>query len=292
LGVRYVERTQPFQGASSVTHPLISESVTQFQAQAYKELLPAGGPVRTNVVGSKSTEVEEQATRVKDYLNYLITEEMEEFDPDTDQMLFYLPLSGSTFKKVYYDETKQRPVSRFVAAEDLVIPYTASDIASASRVTHVLRMDENHVRKLQVAGVYRDVDISADYEAEDDTVKQKVRELDGLERNEVDDQFTVLEVHTNLDIEGFEDLDQNGDPTGIKLPYIVTLDFGSGEILSITRNYAENDPTKRKIPYFAMNHLPLASSGTLTLLAETYGIQLSPSRSKNRQQHLHNSLEY
>jgi len=250
LGVRYVERTQPFQGASSVTHPLISESVTQFQAQAYKELLPAGGPVRTNIIGAKDPAIEEQATRVKNYMNYLITEEMEEFDPDTDQMLFYLPLSGSTFKKIYYDETKQRPVSRFVAAEDLVVPYTATDLASASRITHVLRMDENQVRKLQVAGVYRDVDLSADYESENDSVKQKIRELDGLERSEMEDQFTVLEVHTNLDIEGFEDVDQNGDPTGIKLPYIVTLDQGSGEVLSIRRNYAENDPVKKKIPYF------------------------------------------
>ena len=250
LGVRYVERTQPFQGASSVTHPLISESVTQFQAQAYKELLPAGGPVRTNIIGAKDPAIEEQATRVKNYMNYLITEEMEEFDPDTDQMLFYLPLSGSTFKKIYYDETKQRPVSRFVAAEDLVVPYTATDLASASRITHVLRMDENQVRKLQVAGVYRDVDLSADYESENDSVKQKIRELDGLERSEMEDQFTVLEVHTNLDIEGFEDVDQNGDPTGIKLPYIVTLDQGSGEVLSIRRNYAENDPVKKKTPYF------------------------------------------
>jgi hypothetical protein len=250
LGVRYVERTQPFQGASSVTHPLISESVTQFQAQAYKELLPAGGPVRTNIIGAKDPAIEEQATRVKNYMNYLITEEMEEFDPDTDQMLFYLPLSGSTFKKIYYDETKQRPVSRFVAAEDLVVPYTATDLASASRITHVLRMDENQVRKLQVAGVYRDVDLSADYESENDSVKQKIRELDGLERSEMEDQFTVLEVHTNLDIEGFEDVDQNGDPTGIKLPYIVTLDQGSGEVLSIRRNYAENDPLKKKISYF------------------------------------------
>ena len=250
LGVRYQERTQPFQGASGVTHPLIAESVTQFQAQAYKELLPAGGPVRTNIIGAKTPEVESQATRVKNYMNYLVTEVMEEFDPDTDQMLFYLPLSGSTFKKVYYDETKQRPVSRFVAAEDLVIPYTATDLATASRITHVLRMDENQVRKLQVAGVYRDVDISADYESEDDPVKQKVRELDGLERNDIDDQYTILEVHTYLDIEGFEDLDQNGDPTGIKLPYIVTLDQGSGEVLSVRRNYAEGDPVKKKIPYF------------------------------------------
>jgi len=250
LGIRSEERTQPFQGASGVTHPIIAESVTQFQAQAYKELLPAGGPVRTTVIGAKTQEVEQQATRVKDYMNYLIMDVMEEFDPDTDQMLFYLPLSGSTFKKVYFDETKQRPVSRFVAAEDLVIPYTATDLATASRVTHVLRMDENQVRKLQVAGAYRDIDISANYDAEEDPVRQKVRELDGLEKNETIDEYTILEMHVDLDIEGFEDLDQNGEPTGIRLPYIVTLDQGSGEILSIRRNYREGDPVKRKIPYF------------------------------------------
>ena len=250
LGVRYEERSQPFSGASGVTHPIIAESVTQFQAQAYKELLPSGGPVRTKIIGSNTPEVEAQSIRVKDYLNYLVTEIMEEFDPDTDQMLFYLPISGSTFKKVYYDETKQRPVSRFVPAEDLVVPYTATDLATAPRITHVLRMDENEVRKLQVSGFYRDVDISPDYEEETSGVKEKVRELDGVDRNDLEDQCSILEVHTNLDIEGFEDLGQDGEPTGIKLPYIVTLDQGSGEILSIRRNFLENDPLKRKQQYF------------------------------------------
>lgn len=250
LGVKYEERNNPFAGASGVTHPLIAESVTQFQAQAYKELLPAGGPVRTNIVGAKTAEVEAQANRVKDYMNYMVTEVMEEFDPDTDQMLFYLPISGSTFKKVYFDETKQRPVSRFVPAEDLVVPYTATDLATATRVTHILRMDENQVRKLQVAGVYRDVDLLPNVEGEADSVKSKVSELGGLERNETDDVLTVLEFHVDLDIEGFEDLGAGGEPTGIKLPYIVTLDLGSGEILSIRRNYAESDPLKRKQQYF------------------------------------------
>jgi len=250
LGVRYEERSQPFSGASGVTHPIIAESVTQFQAQAYKELLPSGGPVRTKIIGNNTPEVEAQSIRVKEYLNYLVTEIMEEFDPDTDQMLFYLPISGSTFKKVYYDETKQRPVSRFVPAEDLVVPYTATDLATAPRITHVLRMDENEVRKLQVSGFYRDVDISPDYEEETSGVKEKVRELDGVDRNDLEDQCSILEVHTNLDIEGFEDVGQDGEPTGIKLPYIVTLDQGSGEILSIRRNFLENDPLKRKQQYF------------------------------------------
>ena len=211
MGIQYEERTQPFQGASGVTHPIIAESVTQFQAQAYKELLPSGGPVRTNVLGMQDAEKEAQAVRVKDFMNYMLMEVMEEFDPDTDQMLFYLPLSGSTFKKVYFDETKQRPVSKFVPAEDLVVSYAASDLATASRITHVLRMDENEIRKLQVAGFYRDVDISADYEADSDPVKSKVNELDGVEKSATEDLYTVLEMHVNLDIEGFEDLDQMGD---------------------------------------------------------------------------------
>ena len=251
LGVKTKERSQPFQGASGVTHPIIAESVTQFQAQAYKELLPAGGPVRAEIIGAKTAEVEEQATRVKNFMNYMVTEVMEEYDPDTDQMLFYLPLCGSTFKKVYYDETKQRPVSRFVPAEDLVVPYTTSDLATSSRVTHILRMDENQVRKLQVVGFYRDVDLQSGYDEEDDTVKDKVRELQGLDKSETsDDVLTIFEIHTDLDIEGFEDLDQNGEPTGIKLPYIVTIDQGSGEVLSIRRNYGEGDPLKRKQQYF------------------------------------------
>tara|TARA_R100000231_G_scaffold15705_2_gene16753 strand:- start:2074 stop:4476 length:2403 start_codon:yes stop_codon:yes gene_type:complete len=250
LGVQYEERTQPFQGASGVTHPIIAESVTQFQAQAYKELLPAGGPVRTNVLGTADPEKEAQAVRVKDFMNYMLMEVMEEFDPDTDQMLFYLPLSGSTFKKVYFDEAKQRPVSKFIPAEDLVVSYAASDLATASRITHVLRMDENEIRKLQVAGFYRDIDISADYEADSDPVKSKVNELDGVEKSATEDLYTVLEMHVNLDIEGFEDVNKMGEPTGIKLPYIVTLDQGSGEVLAIRRNYEENDALKQKVSYF------------------------------------------
>jgi len=250
LGVKYEERTQPFQGASSVTHPLIAESVTQFQAQSYKELLPSGGPVKTQIIGAETPEREAQSQRVKDFMNYMVTEVMEEFDPDTDQMLFYLPLSGSTFKKVYFDETKQRPVSRFIAAEDLVVPYTATDLATASRITHVLRMDENQVRKLQVVGVYRDIELSGDYEQEFDTVKEKIRNLEGIDKTVTEDMHTILEMHVDLDLEGFEDLDQNGEPTGIKLPYIVTVDQGSGQILSIRRNYAEGDPAKRKKQFF------------------------------------------
>ena len=249
LGINYQERTQPFQGASGVTHPLISESVTQFQAQAYKELLPSGGPVRTQVMGAQTPEREAQAVRVKDFMNYQITEMMEEFDPDMDQMLFYLPLSGSTFKKVYFDGPRDRAVSKFIGAEDLIIPYTATDLTTAPRVTHVLRMDENELRKMQVAQVFRDVELSTS-DLEDDPVRDKIDKIEGVSKSYSDDVYSILEMHVNLDIEGFEDVDQEGEPTGIKLPYIVTLDHGSGDILSIRRNYDADDAFKRKRQYF------------------------------------------
>ena len=249
LGIKYQERTQPFEGASGVTHPLIAESVTQFQAQAYKELLPAGGPVKTQVLGSKTMEKEAQASRVKNFMNYQVTEVMEEFDPDTDQMLFYLPLSGSTFKKVYFDPTKARAVSAFVPAEDLVVSYSATDLNTAPRVTHVLRMDGNQLRKMQVAGIYKDVEVTVDDNV-DDQVRDKVDELEGLSKGYTDDVHTVLEMHVDLNLEGFEDIGADGQPTEIKLPYVVTIDHGSGEILSITRNYDQEDSLKRKRQYF------------------------------------------
>ena len=248
LGVKYDERTQPFQGASGVTHPLIAESVTQFQAQAYKELLPSGGPVKTQVLGLQDAAREEQASRVKDFMNYQIMEVMEEFDPDMDQLLFYLPLSGSTFKKVYFDESKQRAVSKFIPAQDLVVPYAASDLATASRVTHVLRMDGNDIRKMQLAGFYRDVELSA-YDHENE-VHQKVDDLQGTSRTYSDEVYTVLEMHVDLDIEGFEDMAPDGEPTGIAIPYIVTLDEGSGQILSVRRNFEEGGGIAKKQQYF------------------------------------------
>jgi hypothetical protein len=249
LGVKYDERTQPFQGASGVTHPLIAESVTQFQAQAYKELLPSGGPVKTQVLGVQDAAREEQAARVKDFMNYQIMEIMEEFDPDMDQLLFYLPLSGSCFKKVYYDEAKQRPVAKFIPAQDLVVPYAASDLATASRVTHVLKIDANAIRKMQIAGMYRDVELSA-FEGDDDEVRQKIDELQGTSKTYMDDVYTILEMHVDLDIEGFEDMSPDGEPTGIALPYIVSVDEGSGHILSIRRNFEEDSPLAKKQQYF------------------------------------------
>ena len=249
LGVVYKERTQPFEGASGVTHPLIAESVTQFQAQAYKELLPSGGPVKTQVLGLQDPAREEQAGRVKEFMNYQITEVMEEFDPDMDQLLFYLPLSGSTFKKVYFDESKQRAVSKFIPAQDLVVSYAASDLHTASRVTHVLRMDANQIRKLQVAGFYRDVALSR-FESEENEVRQKVDEIQGTSRTYTDETFTILEMHVDVDLEGFEDMSPDGEPTGIALPYIISVDEGSGHVLSIRRNFEEGTGIAKKQQYF------------------------------------------
>ena len=249
LGVKYEERSQPFEGASGVTHPLISESVTQFQAQAYKELLPAGGPVQTQVLGMQDAAREEQASRVKDFMNYQIMEVMEEFDPDMDQLLFYLPLSGSCFKKIYFDEAKQRAVSKFVPAQDLVVSYAASDLHTAARVTHVLRMDANELRKMQIAGFYRDVEVSK-YDEEEDEVRQKIDSIQGTSKGYTDEVYTILEMHVALDLEGFEDMSPDGEPTGIALPYIVTIDEGSGKVLSIRRNFEENADLAKKQQYF------------------------------------------
>ena len=249
LGIKQQERTEPFQGASGVTHPLIAESVTQFQAQAYKELLPAGGPVQTQVMGKQDAEREAQAHRVKAYMNYQIMEIMDEYDPDMDQLLFYLPLSGSTFKKVYFDEAKQRSVSKFIPAQDLVVPYSASDLNTASRVTHVLRMDYNQVRKMQVAGFYRDIELETG-DLETNEVREKVDEIQGLSKTYTDEIYTLLEMHVDLDLEGFEDMSPDGEPTGIQLPYIVTIDESSGDILSVRRNYDEGTDLAKKRQYF------------------------------------------
>ena len=223
--------------------------MAQFQAQAYKELLPSGGPVQTQIIGLQDQQREEQASRVKDFMNYQITEVMEEFDPDMDQLLFYLPLSGSTFKKVYFDEARQRAVSKFIPAQDLVVPYSASDLQTAPRVTHVLRMNANEVRKLQVSGFYRDIELTK-YDQENDTVRQKVDEIQGTSKSYTDDVYTILEMHIDLDIEGFEDMSPEGEPTGIALPYIVSIDEGSGQILSIRRNFEEGADLARKQQYF------------------------------------------
>jgi hypothetical protein len=252
LGFKYDQRTEPFQGASGATHPVLAEAVTQFQALAYKELLPADGPVRTQIIGNSSREKEDQATRVRDFMNYQIMDVMKEYEPEFDQMLFYLPLSGSTFKKVYYDDLLGRAVSKFVPAEDLVVPYAATSLDDAEAIMHVIKISANELRKQQVAGFYKDIDLlpSDDSVTEADDVKSKEREIEGVTKSGNEDVFTLIECHVNLDLEGFEDRDPNGEMTGIKLPYIVTIEEGSREILSIRRNYEIGDPKKNKIQYF------------------------------------------
>ena len=249
LGFKYENPTQPFQGASGATHPVLAEAVTQFQAQAYKELLPATGPVHTQVIGLINRQKEDQSQRVKEFMNYQLMDVMKEYEPEFDQMLFYLPLSGSAFKKVYYDELLGRAVSKFVPADDLLVPYTATSLQDAEAIIHVIKMSENDLRKKQVAGFYVDIELTPGYNEETE-VQKKERELEGVKRTRDEDVFTILEIHTDLDLEGFEDKDSTGEDTGIKLPYIVTIELGSREVLSIRRNYAVGDPTKARQDYF------------------------------------------
>src|SRR5210317_492985 len=251
LGFKYDNRTEPFSGASGATHPVLAEAVTQFQALAYKELLPADGPVRTQIIGLQTPEKVQQASRVKDFMNYQIMDQMKEYEPEFDSMLFHLPLSGSTFKKVYYDEMEQRAVSKFVPADDLIVPYTATSLDDAEAIIHRVKISENELRKQQVAGFYRDIDLGKPGDKESD-VDKKERELEGVTKSGKDeDVFTLLECHVDLDLEGFEDVNQEtGEPSGIKIPYIVTVEESSGEILSIRRNYEIGDPKKSKIQYF------------------------------------------
>ena len=249
LGFKYETPAQPFQGASGATHPVLSEAVTQFQALAYKELLPADGPVRTRVIGAQTPQKNDQASRVKEFMNYQLMDVMKEYEPEFDQMLFYLPLSGSAFKKVYYDDLLGRTVSKFVPADDLIVPYNASSLEDAEAVIHRIKISENDLRKQQVAGFYRDIELPRPFNQETE-VEKKERMLEGTKRTFNEDMYTLLEFHINLDLEGFEDRGPDGAETGIKLPYIVTVEEGSREILSIRRNYEIADPKKQKIPYF------------------------------------------
>ena len=246
LGFKYDNESRPFQGASSVTHPLLAEAVTQFQAQAYKELLPSDGPVRTVVVGDNTKEKEEQAQRVQEFMNYMLMEVMEEYTPDFDQLLFYLPLSASAFKKIYYDEVMQRAISKFIPAEDLIVPYYATDLKDCERITHLVKMSENDILKKQRTGFYRDVDILPS--RQDDEVQEKYDSIEGV--NPSDDkeyQFNVLEMHIDLDLNEYEV--ENADKN-VKVPYIVTIDEGSQEVLSIYRNYDMNDSIFKRKEYF------------------------------------------
>ena len=250
LGIKSNPRSEPFQGASGVYHPLLAEAVTQFQAQAYKELLPAGGPVDTKVMGKLSDPKLMQANRVKNFMNYQIMYKMEEYDPEMDQLLFYLPLSGSAFKKSYYDPTIGRAVSRFVKSEDLVVPYYTTDLITTPRITHVIHMTENDLLKLKLSGFYRDTPMSSPGLVQESSVQEKINELEGVSPSQQDREFTLLEIHTELDIKGFEHENLDGEITGIAVPYIVTICKDTRDILSIRRNYSEEDPLRKKIEYF------------------------------------------
>ena len=249
LGFKYERRTEPFKGASGVNHPVLAEAVTQFQATAYKELLPSDGPVRTQILGDVTVAREEQSKRVKDFMNYQLMDQMKEYEPEFDQMLFYLPLSGSTFKKVYYDELLGRAVSKFVPAEDLIVPYSATSLDDAEAIVHVIKMSGNELRKQQVAGFYRDVKLGEPPVTENQLEEKKLQ-LEGISKDGQEDQYTLYEMHTNLDLAGYEDMDENGIPTGIKLPYIITFADDNQTILSIRRNFKVDDPLKKKVDYF------------------------------------------
>jgi hypothetical protein len=249
LGFKYERRTEPFRGASGVNHPVLAEAVTQFQAQAYKELLPAEGPVRAQILGDVTTAKQDQANRVKDFMNYQIMDQMKEYEPEFDQMLFYLPLSGSTFKKVYYDDLLGRAVSKFVPAEDLIVPYSANSLDDADAIIHIIKMSKNELRKQQVSSFYRDVELG-DPPIVQNELSDKKLELEGIQKDGQEDQYTIYEIHTDLDLDGYEDTDENGDPTGIKLPYVITVAQAGNKVLSIRRNYNANDPLKKKIQYF------------------------------------------
>ena len=250
LGFKYENRTEPFQGASGATHPVLAEAVTQFQAMAYKELLPSDGPVRTQILGAVNPQKEQQAQRVKDFMNYQIMDQMQEYEPEFDQMLFHLPLAGSAFKKVYYDDLLGRAVSKFVPADDLIVPYTATSLDDAEAIIHRIKISGNDLRKQQVVGFYKDIELGQPADIEN-KLEEKERELEGTRKSgRPDDMYTLLECHVNLDLEGFEDMGQEGEATGIKLPYIVTIDETTSKVLSIRRNYKAEDPKKNKTQYF------------------------------------------
>src|SRR5210317_28449 len=250
LGFKYKSTTQPFKGASNVTHPLLSEAVTQFQAQAYKELLPSDGPVKTKIVGVQNETVEAQAERVKDFMNYQIMEKMEEYTPEFDQLLFYLPLAGSAFKKIYYDALLERAVSKFIPAEDLVVPYFATNLKDAPRITHVLKQSENDLLKKMATGFYKEVELMKP-EKKDNKIKDKYNELEGVKAVETNDYiYSVLEMHVDLDLSDYI-AENEEDKINIKIPYIVTIEESSRQILSIYRNYKEGDAKFIRKEYFS-----------------------------------------
>jgi hypothetical protein len=255
LGLKYEERSEPWEGACGVFHPLLNEAAIKFQSEAIMETFPAAGPVKTQIVGKVTREKEEAAARVRDEMNYQLTEAMVEYRPEHERLLYTLGLSGSAFKKIYFDPSLNRQVAIFIPAEDVVVPYGASNIESAERVTHVMRKTKNEMRKLQVAGFYKDTELGEPQKVLDDIEKRKAEEQ-GYSATE-DDRYRVLEMHVNLDLEGYEDTDEAGEKTGIALPYIVTIEKGTGEVLAVRRNYLEEDPQKLKRQHFVhYNYIP------------------------------------
>ena len=245
----YRSTTRPFQGASTVTHPMLSEAVTQFQAQAFKELLPSEGPVRTQIIGVVDRAREEQAQRVKDFMNYELMERMEEYTTDMDQLLYQLPLAGSAFKKIYYDATEEKAVAKFIPAEDIVVPYMANDLLSAERISHVLTISENELNKRQIAGFYRDIDLQETQDTQSE-LQRKVDQVTGIEQvMSKDKYYKILEMHVDLDLDEYDMADTKTEKT-IKVPYIVTVDESSGQVLAIYRNYKEDDDFAKRIEYF------------------------------------------
>ena len=253
LGMKFDEqRSEPFEGSSGVIHPILAEAVTQFQAQSYKEMLPAQGPVKTQIIGQRTADVESQADRVKEFMNFYIMNVMKEYDPELDQLLFYLPLAGSAFKKIYHDFVLGRAVAKFVPPEDLIVPYEATDLFSAERITHVISMSTNEVKKQQLSGFYANIDIpDSGYLEESDEVEDEIDSIQGVHPSYTEHRNrTIYEVHTVLDLEGFKDIGEDGEETGLKLPYIVTIDEQSEKVLAIRRNFNPDDALKNKINYF------------------------------------------
>jgi len=248
LGLKYEERTEPWNGACGVFHPMLTESVVRFQSEGIMETFPAAGPVKTQIIGKDTPEKEEAATRVREDMNYQLTEVMHEYRPEHEKMLWSLPLAGSAFKKVYYDPSKGRQVSMFVPAEEIVVPYGASSLESAERVTHIMRKTPNDLKKLMAAGFYSDVELGEPTNELDDIEKQKAKDQ-GFSAT-YDNRYRILEMQVDLDLKGYEDVDKYGEVTGIALPYIVTLEKGTSKILAIRRNWYEDDKLKLKRDHF------------------------------------------
>lgn len=248
LGMKLEDRTEPWPGACGVYHPLLSEALVKFQAETIMETFPAAGPVKTEIIGEDTPEKREAAERVQDDMNYQLTEMMPEYRPEHERMLWGLGLAGNAFKKVYYDPSLERQVAMFVPAEDIVVPYGASSLESSGRVTHVMRKTENELRRLQVAGFYRDVDLGDPVDVFDE-VEKKIAEKMGF-RASADDRYKILEMHVDLDLPGYEDEDEDGEPTGIALPYIITIEKSGNTVLAIRRNWNPDDKLKQKRNHF------------------------------------------